>query len=34
MRRLGDWDFARLFDVERTVRVPCVSLSKAFATWA
>ena len=26
---LGDWDFARLFDVERTVRVPCVSLSKA-----
>ena len=27
---LGDWDFARLFDVERTVRVPCVSLSKAL----
>ena len=27
---LGDWDFARLFDVERTVRVPCVSLAKAL----
>jgi FkbM family methyltransferase len=27
---LGDWDFARLFDVERTVRVPCVSVSKAL----
>jgi FkbM family methyltransferase len=27
---LGDWDFARLFDVERTTRVPCVSLAKAL----
>jgi FkbM family methyltransferase len=27
---LGDWDFARLFDVERTVRVPCVSLPKSL----
>jgi FkbM family methyltransferase len=27
---LGDWSFARLFDVERTVRVPCVRLQKAL----
>jgi FkbM family methyltransferase len=27
---LGDWSFARLFDVERTVRVPCVGLQKAL----
>jgi FkbM family methyltransferase len=27
---LADWDFARLFDVERTVRVPGVSLAKAL----
>jgi FkbM family methyltransferase len=27
---LGDWSFARLFDVERTVRVPCVGLHKAL----
>jgi len=27
---LGDWEFARLFDVERTARVPCVSLVKAL----
>ena len=27
---LRDWDFARLFDVEQTVRVPCVSLAKAL----
>lgn len=28
---LADWDFARLFDVERTVRVPCLRLSRALA---
>jgi FkbM family methyltransferase len=27
---LADWDFARLFDVERTARVPCLSLAKAL----
>ncbi len=27
---LGDWDFARLFDVERTVRVPCIPLGQAL----
>jgi FkbM family methyltransferase len=27
---LGNWSFARLFDVERTVRVPCVGLQKAL----
>jgi FkbM family methyltransferase len=27
---LGDWSFARLFDVERTVRVPCVGLQRAL----
>jgi FkbM family methyltransferase len=27
---LGHWSFARLFDVERTVRVPCVGLRKAL----
>jgi hypothetical protein len=27
---LGHWSFARLFDVERTVRVPCVGLPKAL----
>jgi FkbM family methyltransferase len=27
---LGDWSFARLFDVERTVRVPCIGLPKAL----
>jgi FkbM family methyltransferase len=27
---LADWDFARLFDVERTTRVPCVPLAKAL----
>ena len=27
---LADWDFARLFDVERSVRVPCVNISKAL----
>jgi FkbM family methyltransferase len=27
---LGDWDFARLFDVERIVRVPCMTLAKAL----
>ena len=27
---LGDWSFARLFDVERTVRVPCIGLQKAL----
>lgn len=27
---LADWDFARLFDVERTVRVPCLTLAKAL----
>lgn len=27
---LRNWDFARLFDVERTARVPCVRLSQAL----
>lgn len=27
---LGDWDFARYFDVERTARVPCLKLTKAL----
>jgi FkbM family methyltransferase len=27
---LGNWSFARLFDVERTVRVPCAGLQKAL----
>jgi FkbM family methyltransferase len=27
---LGNWSFARLFDVERTVKVPCVGLRKAL----
>lgn len=27
---LADWDFARLFDVERSVRVPCLNISKAL----
>jgi FkbM family methyltransferase len=27
---LADWDFARLFDVERSVRVPCMNISKAL----
>jgi FkbM family methyltransferase len=27
---LKDWSFARLFDVERTVRVPCVGLLRAL----
>lgn len=27
---LGHWSFARLFDVERTVRVPCVGLPKVL----
>jgi FkbM family methyltransferase len=29
-KALADWDFARLFDVERTARVPCVPLAKAL----
>jgi len=27
---LADWDFARLFDVERSVRVPCINILKAL----
>jgi FkbM family methyltransferase len=27
---LSNWDFARLFDVERTARVPCISVAKAL----
>jgi FkbM family methyltransferase len=27
---LADWDFARLFDVERSVRVPCMTITKAL----